>query len=346
MNPEADSPASNQGTGYAKPVSRRRRYAAVATLAAAAALAAAFWMWPAVFSTRIEVIEFAMLEPRDTPTAVAVGPDDTVWFTIDFANAIGRIRDGKIERLTEPGTNLEPVGLTVAADGAAWYTDAAARQIQRISPGGEINSFALDTPIVKLGKIAAAADGSLWFAEATAYSITRLRNGKLKRHVVDSIRAEPYGVAVAPDGTIWATLRAGNQLLRITPDGAMKAFDIPTRGSSPTDVAVDSQGAVWFLEFRGNKVGRYAAGRFEEFPVGEGPTAGLTGLAVTADGTVWFAMLRQGSLGRLRDGRIERFRLPRESARPYSVAIDGEGNVWYADITGFVGKLPAAQAGR
>jgi len=325
MNPDADSLANNETISGARPVLRRRRNAVAAAVAAVVVLAAAFWLWRAMLHTRIDVVEFAMLEPRDTPTAVAVGPDDTVWFTIDFANAIGRIRDGKLERLTEPETNLEPVGLTVAADGAAWYTDAAAHQIQRISPAGEVKSFPIETPMVKLGKIAAAQDGSLWFAEATAYSITQLSNGKLRRHIVDSIRAEPYGVAVASDGTVWATLRAGNQLLRITPDGAMNSFDIPTRGSSPTDVAVDSQGGVWFLEFRGNKVGRFRQGAFEEFPLGEGPTAGLTGLAVAADGAVW---------------------LPRKSARPYSVAVDAAGNVWYADITGFVGKLPAEIARR
>ena len=82
---------------------------------------------------------------------------------------------------------------------------------------------------------------------------------------------------------------------------------------------------------------------FTEFEV---PTenAGLSGIAVAEDRTVWFGMLRTGSLGRLRDGKIETFRLPRERARPYSLAIDRDGNVWYADITGYVGMLPARYA--
>ena len=57
-------------------------------------------------------------------------------------------------------------------------------------------------------------------------------------------------------------------------------------------------------------------------------------------------MLRDGSLGRLRDGEVEAFRLPREHARPYSLAADRDGNVWYADIGGFVGMVPAADASR
>jgi virginiamycin B lyase len=144
---------------------------------------------------------------------------------------------------------------------------------------------------------------------------------------------------------VWATLQAGNQLLRIGADGNMKAFDIPTRGSSPSDVAVDAQGAVWFLEFRGNRLGRFKDGRFDEFALGQ-ENVGPTGLTVAPDGAVWFGMLRQGSLGRWRDGKIVQYRLPRERARPYSLAADKDGNIWYTDITGYVGMLPAKEAKR
>ena len=45
-------------------------------------------------------------------------------------------------------------------------------------------------------------------------------------------------------------------------------------------------------------------------------------------------------------GKIVEFKLPRERARPYSVAVDKSGNVWYADISGFIGMLPASEATR
>jgi virginiamycin B lyase len=55
-------------------------------------------------------------------------------------------------------------------------------------------------------------------------------------------------------------------------------------------------------------------------------------------------MVRNSSLGRLRDGKVATFKLPRDKARPYSVAVDPDGNVWYADISGYVGMLPAGDA--
>jgi virginiamycin B lyase len=314
-------------------------YVAVLALVLMAALA----LWRLATPPAIEVVEYKMPEPRDTPTVLAVAPDGTVWFTIDFAAAIGRIRDGKVERLPIPRVNVEPIGIAVAADGSAWFTDSESRQVSRITPAGKITSITLETPVVRLGKIAVARDGSVWFAEATAYSITRIKDGKVERHIIDSIRGGPLGVAVAPDGSVWATLQSANQLLRIAPDGQMSSFDVPTRSSSPGDVAVDGNGVIWFNEFRGNRIGRLANGRIDEFSLGA-ESAGLTGLAAAPDGSVWFGMLRKGSLGRLRDGKIKEYKLPRQGARPYSVAVDPFGNVWYADITGYVGMLKASTA--
>ena len=64
--------------------------------------------------------------------------------------------------------------------------------------------------------------GAVWFAEATGYSITRLKDGEITRHVFASPRGDPYGVALAADGTVWATLKLGNQLLHITTNGEIQ----------------------------------------------------------------------------------------------------------------------------
>ncbi len=314
----------------------RRRWLAAGIILGLAIAVLAFGLHR--LANRHEFVEHKMDDPHDIPTAIAAAPDGSVWFTIDAASAVGRVRDGRVIRLRKPTENLEPIGLAVAADGSAWFTDGPAKQVSRMTPAGELTSVTLEMPIARLGGVAVAADGAVWFAEGSAYSITRLKDGALKRHVIESVRGGPYGVAVGPDGSVWATLQAANQLLRIAPDGTMRAFDIPTRGSSPSDVRVDAQGVVWFLEFRGNKLGRLEGDKFEEYQLGE-QNVGPTGLAVAPDGVVWFGMLRTGSLGRFQDGKIRAVKLPRENARPYGVALDAAGNVWYTDISGYVGML-------
>src|SRR5215468_11157894 len=167
-------------------------------------------------------VEYRMSEPQDAPIAIAAGTDGSIWFTIDHADAIGRVRDGRIERLPTSSRNIEPLGLAVAADGSAWYTDLAARAIARISSVGEIARFVLDTPIARLGRLAIAPDGAAWFADPTGHGVTRLKDGAFTRFQIDSARGGPFGVAVTTDGTVWATLQNGNQLLHLAADGISK----------------------------------------------------------------------------------------------------------------------------
>jgi len=291
----------------------------------------------------LDFIEHHMPVSTDIPTALAIAPDGAVWFTIEFSDAIAVFRNGRIERLRKGSQNLEPLGLAVDATGNAWYTDASRRAISQISPAGSIQSFPLSTPIVRLGRLAVAPDGAVWFADATTASVARLKDGKFTRYDVGSLGATPYGIAVDADGSVWTTLQGGEQLGLISSGGEVIALDTPTRNSGLSDLAVDRSGAVWFLEMRANQIGRYANGRFAEFPI---PTAsaGLTAIAAAPDGAVWFTEISAGKLGRLRDGRVSEFSPPRANARPFGVTVDSANNVWYTDLSGWLGMLPATVA--
>jgi virginiamycin B lyase len=320
------------------------RPARAGLLAGALAAVAALVWWIGPWSGS-GFVEYAMPRRTDIPTAVAIASDGTVWFTIEFSDTIGRLRDGRLETLPKGKQNIEPLGLAVDAAGFAWYTDSPRRAISRMAPDGAITSFTLSTPITRLARLALGPDGAVWFAEGTAFSVTRLKDGVFTRHEVGSIVAMPFGVAVDRDGTVWATIQGTNKLVRITPAGEVSALEPPTRAGGLGDVAVDGEGSVWFLETRANRIGRFVAGRFSELPV---PTqqAGLTGLAVGPDGAVWFTELRVGRLGRLRGGVVTEFPLPRRHARPFGIAVDRTGNVWYTDLGGWLGMLKAERAGR
>jgi virginiamycin B lyase len=301
---------------------------------------AAFAVWKSPSRKAAGPVEYAMLAPTDIPTTVAAAPDGDIWFTIDFGEGVGLVRDGKVQRVPKAGgRNVEPIGLGIDSSGAAWVTDPAKVAVTRVTAAGETKSFPLGTPVARLARLAVAPDGAVWFAESTAYSITRLKDGKLERHEFKSLRGGPYGVAVGADGTVWATLQSGNQLVRIAPSGEMSELDLPTPGAAPTDVAVDSQGGVWVVEFGANKIAQFKDGKFTEYPLPKDKAA-PSGITVATDGSVWFGVMRGASLGRLRDGKMTFAALPREEARPYSVAADAAGNVWYADIKGYVGMVP------
>jgi virginiamycin B lyase len=293
--------------------------------------------------------EYRMLSRTDIPAAVAVARDGTVWFTIEFSDAIGLMQHGELKRIRKGSQNIEPLGLAVDADSFAWFTDGPKGVISRISPQGKMQSFSLSMPVVKFGRLAIAPDGALWFTEPVPVSVTQFKDGKFTRFAVgppaptgmDNVA--PFGVAVDAVGTVWATLQNANKLVRISSSGEVTSFTVPTRRSGLTDVAVDSIGTVWFLEIVANKIGRFADGRFQEFPVPT-PNAALTGLAVAPDGAVWFTELRGHKLGRLRNGVVTEFALPRPDARPFGIAVDAANNVWYTDLSGWLGRLAAERA--
>ncbi len=293
--------------------------------------------------------EFRLSNRTDIPVGIAVGRDGTVWFTLESSDTIGLLRNGLIQKLPKGTESLEPLGLAVDSAGQAWYTEASKQKICRASSDGIITSFSLGTLVANLGRLAIAPDGGVWFAETSLVSVTHLKDGRLGRHIVGSLTptapldAAPFGVAVAHDGTVWATLPNANKLLRIGPDGEKTAFDVPSRQSGLGDIAVDGSGAVWFLEIGANKVGRFAGGRFEEVAVPT-PSAGLTALSIAPDGAVWFTELRAHRISRLYGGAITEFALPRRDARPFGITVDAGNNVWYTDLSGWLGRLDADRA--
>jgi len=184
-------------------------------------------------------VEYRMSEPQDAPIAIAAGNDGSIWFTIDHADAIGRVRNGRIERLPTSSRNIEPLGLAVAADGSAWYTDLAARGITRISSVGEIARFVLDTPITRLGRLAIAPDGAAWFADPTGYGMTRLKDGVFTRYQIESARGGP-GFSPSSSASTCRPDRAGQRVCRPYPQARTRM----RCGTGPGRISPCSNGAT------------------------------------------------------------------------------------------------------
>jgi virginiamycin B lyase len=117
-----------------------------------------------------------------------------------------RLPNGKIDKLSKGKPSVEPMGIAVAADGAAWFTDSPARAVSRIAADGTVTSFALtDNPIARLNRLALAPDGAVWFADSTALSVTRLRDGVITEFRLPRSDARPFSVAVDAEGNVWYT---------------------------------------------------------------------------------------------------------------------------------------------
>src|SRR5207342_825872 len=90
-----------------------RNVAIISVAVVAIVAAAVFWKSRNGPGPAGDFVEYPMTVANDIPTTVAAAPDGTIWFTIGFADAVGMIRDGKMQRLPKGKKSVEPVGLAV-----------------------------------------------------------------------------------------------------------------------------------------------------------------------------------------------------------------------------------------
>jgi virginiamycin B lyase len=88
-------------------------------------------------------------------------------------------------------------------------------------------------------------------------------------YILSMAGSVPIYVRAGRDGTMWVTELVGNAIARITPDGKVAEFAIPTRNSRPIAIVPEpGSNAMWFSEEAGNRVGRIApAGMITEYPI-------------------------------------------------------------------------------
>jgi virginiamycin B lyase len=60
-----------------------------------------------------------------------------------------------------------------------------------------------------------------------------------------------------PAGNLWFTEFNGNKIGRITPQGAITEFPVPTANSAPNGITAGPDGSVWFTEEGANKIGAF-----------------------------------------------------------------------------------------
>ena len=131
------------------------------------------------------------------PYGIVTGPDGALWFTLNQANAIGRITTGgDIVLHPLPTPDAAPVGIT--GDGAAlWFVEIAAGQVGRISMDGRIEEFPLPDRTARPHAIVAASAGDCWFTEwGAAVLVTSPRAARSPnttcRHRHPDLTASPW----------------------------------------------------------------------------------------------------------------------------------------------------------
>jgi serine/threonine-protein kinase len=156
-------------------------------------------------------------EPGLEVGPVVVAPNGDVFCAT--AVALYRLPQGQPgtpERLAAGTALSSPHGLAIASDGAVLVSDTNNNRILRVDPAtGSVTTFA------ELGHprgIDVAADGSVYVSAADEGRVVHLSAAGTRIAAVGSPFADPYALALGPDGSVYA-IDAGRSLVRRIPPG-------------------------------------------------------------------------------------------------------------------------------
>lgn len=286
------------------------------------------------------------------PYAIAAGASG-IWFTEYSAPMLGLMApDGAFKQVD---LDLEgfPERLSVARDGAVWFTDPQGGRIGRIFPDShKADYYYVPTPKSGPASIVAARDGSIWFTEHAADQIGMFvppgadrpppGNHGFKEFPLPH-GGGPAGIVAAADGSLWFAENSGNRIGRLmfgrnTTSAVMTEYTLPVPHSHPNGVAVGGDGDVYFTELAASRIGRITPqGQISEMVL---PVSGpALDIVAGGDGSIWMTVPRAHAICHLHPGSsVTAFYLP-QTAIPAFIADSADGNLYFTEPTGKIARF-------
>jgi len=222
-----------------------------------------------------KVKTFTVPRADSGPVGIAVGPDGNLWFTEANASIIGKITPTGIITQFQLNLGFAPEGITAGPDGAMWFTRFSNPEqeppgfIGRITTSGSVTQARSDGVQNPLG-IVTGPDGDLWVTGTSNDVVAKVDTsfGITAFTVPGGSLNVPYMITAGPDGALWFTENglsagldgvSGNKIGRITSDGAIRQFNVPTSASHPSAIVPGPHGTLWFTEQVGDNLGHLSA---------------------------------------------------------------------------------------
>ena len=233
------------------------------------------------------------------PHDPAVGPGDTLWFTEQMANKLGRL-DPKTGEMKEyplkDGKNAGPHGLVADKEGNIWFTANFGGYIGKLDP----------------------------------------KTGNVKQYAMPNAKADdPHTAAFDAKGILWFTVQGGNMVGRLDPKtGKVDLKEVPTDSALPYGIQITSKGVPVFCELGTNKMATIDPKTMAIMEYSLPESARPRRLAIAADDTVYFTDFKSGHLGvlNLESRAVKMYPSPGGAeSNPYGIVITPDGMVWYSE---------------
>ncbi len=281
--------------------------------------------YPTAGSNGCEMAAFGLPGGNGRPSAVAPGDGGSIWFVDPGASSVGRIdATGTVTRYPLPAGS-GPQGVARGSNGDIWFTEAGT------TAGGPDD--VPDAPVPAIGRVTAA--------------------GAVEHFPLPTRGANPLGppgtgslptaVTAGRDGAMWFTETGADAIGRITSNGAITEFLLPSRGqvhAAPGAIVSGPDGALWFTQPLRESLGRIDPDThaFSEFflPPPRGGIVRAASLASGPGNALWYEDGRNQALGRVTpDGKVDAVPLPAGGGyRPWAVTAGTDGRLWVVDLLG------------
>jgi virginiamycin B lyase len=158
----------------------------------------------------------------------------------------------------------------------------------------------------------------------------------LIEHKIPTLAAHAGGIKVGSDGALWFAETGAGQIGRITVDGVVTEYPVPTEDALDDTqgfVALGPDGAIWFNEDRANKLGRISPdGVVAEYDLPPG-TAPIREMVAGPDKTLWVTALDANKIVKLStDGMVlAEYPLPNADSRPAGMVAGPDGAFWFIE---------------
>lgn len=210
------------------------------------------------------VTEYKMPDPkaRDPHTPV-IDQRGILWFTVQGSNFVGRLdpRAGEIRLKAPPTAGALPYGIVINSKGIPFFCEFGTNKLASIDPETmEIREYTLPHKDTRPRRIAVTKDDILYYTDYARGYLGRYdpKTGKADEWPSPAKSdADPYGIAIAPDGIVWYSESGPepNTLVRFDPKTATFAEEkIPSGGGVVRNMVATPDGKLYLACSGVNKV--------------------------------------------------------------------------------------------
>jgi len=251
---------------------------------------------PVALAESLDIKEWEVPYERSVPRDPFAESATSVWFVGQGGGYLANLdaESGEFTRIPlKEGSG--PHNLIVGSDGAVWYAGNLNRLIGRYDPAtAAIEEIAMPDEAARDPHtlIFDEDEKHIWFTVQHGNMMGRLDVGSRSVDLISSRTpgSRPYGIKLAPDGSVWVVLFGSNKLARIDRNTLEHdEIELPHADSRPRRLEVLEDGRVWYVDYSRGSLGVYnpTDESFGEWPLPQGERSLPYGMASDSSGKLW-----------------------------------------------------------